>query len=298
MRRYWISDSIHGLIGVLLISLFRLMPIDVASAAGAWAGRRLGPARGPAWDRRARENFARLRPDLDTPAKIDAAVTTMWGNIGRSMLEFACLERLYRGDRVRFFGSEHLQAARDSGRPRILLLLHLGNWELGFGLLPLLGEPFLQVYLPPRNRFEDKLAFRARKQIRTSMIAASPAAAMAAHSFLIKGRGSVMMAADDFVRGRVQAPFFGRPPCSDGNLGHAARLALMTDAVLLPVYVVRTGGVHFEHHITPAITPVRSGDRAADIAATVLLLDAAIEPIIRAHLDQWLMLHDLRFDQD
>jgi Kdo2-lipid IVA lauroyltransferase/acyltransferase len=94
----------------------------------------------------------------------------------------------------------------------------------------------------------------------------------------------------------VHGPALGREISLDANMLIAARLALMSDAVMLPAYVLRTDGAHFVLHFGAPFEPVRTGDRAADLAATVAAIDTAITPIVAANLDQWLMLHHLRFD--
>jgi Kdo2-lipid IVA lauroyltransferase/acyltransferase len=297
-RRYWLQDTLHGGIGAALHHLLRLAPIDLCSGIGARLGPVLGPLRNRSWDRRARANVRRLRPHLPD-GEVDRVVRTMWANIGRSMFEFSVLRRLYRGDRVRFVGGEHLRAVQQSGRPRIILQLHLGNWELTGALLVLhLNEPVRQFYQLPRNRFDARIAARVRRQFRDELIPPTPAGMRIARRFLAERRGSVVIAGDELVRGRVQAPTFGRVLRDDANLLFAARLAIATGAAIIPAFTLRTEGAWFEHRLEAPIEPADSGDRDADVRATAARLDAAITPIVLAHLDQWLMLHDLRLDRD
>lgn len=293
-HRYWVHDVIHGLLGLALHYGVKPYPVRAISAVGAWAGETLGPKRGPAWDRRARGNIARLRPDLNA----DAATRTMWRNIGRSMMEFSALDRLWRGKSVRFIGERHLLDAKAAARPRILLMLHLGNWELPGPTLPLLGEDYRHFYQPPRNRFERFIATRARRSIRDKLLYPDPAGTLRGVRYLARSEGTLVIAADEFTDGRVQGPFFGRAPRIDGNIGFAARMAIKTGAVIIPAYALRSEGDGFTVHFEPPIEPVEGESVDARIEATALAINAAIEPIILAHLDQWLMLHDLRFDRD
>jgi lauroyl/myristoyl acyltransferase len=116
---------------------------------------------------------------------------------------------------------------------------------------------------------------------------------------LIRDRSGIILGVDEFTGGRVQGPAFGRQISPDANLFSAARLALVADALLLPANVLRTDdGAHFALHIGAPIEPVRTSDRAADLTATVAAIDAAITPIVAANLDQWYMLHHLRFDAE
>lgn len=291
-RRYWVHDVFHGLLGLGLYYGVKPYPIGVISAVGARVGEAIGPKRGPTWHRRARENIARLRPDLD----VDVVTRTMWRNIGRSMMEFSALDRLWRGKTVRLIGEDHLLAAKRAGRPRILLMLHLGNWELPGGILHLLDEPFLHFHQPPRNRFERFIAQRARKSVHGNLLFPTAADTLKGVRYLSQGRGSLVIAADEFIDGRVHGPFLGREPRLDGNIGFAARMALKTGAVIIPAYAIRAEGIQFDIHFEPALEAAAGGSAGARIHRTALAINAAIEPIVLAHLDQWLMLHDLRFD--
>ncbi len=233
---------------------------------------------------------------MTDPAEVAAAVERMWRNAGRSMVEFSVMRRLYRSDRIAVVGAEHLAAARASNRPRIFLLLHLGAWELIGPALLRQGESGRHFYQQPPNRFERRIADRVRRPFRHLMISPGTGEVREAIRALSRDKGGMILGVDEFIRGRVQAPAFGRQIDPDANLVSAARLALMSDALLLPAYVLRTGGAHFALHIGAPVQPVRTGERAADLPATVAAIDGANAPIVGAHLDQWLMLHHLRFD--
>lgn len=293
-RRYWIDDVVHGMLSILLYYGVKPLPIALRSAIGGWAGRTLGPWRGPAWDRRARANFARLRPDLD----VDVATRAMWSNIGRSMIEFSALATLRSGKRSRIFGAEHLVAAKEAKRPRVMLMPHIGNWELTGPVVFLLGDEGMHFYQPPRNRFERFISRRARRSVADKLLLPTPADTRRGFRLLSGGEATLVIAIDEFIRGRVQGPFLGRPHRLDGNIGFAARMAVKADALLIPVYTVRVDGSRFEIHIEPPFEPSTGGTADENIAATADAINAAVEPIILEHLDQWLMLHDLRFDQD
>jgi KDO2-lipid IV(A) lauroyltransferase len=71
----------------------------------------------------------------------------------------------------------------------------------------------------------------------------------------------------------------------------ALRLAMKAGVPLVPAYMLRLPGPRFRAHFLPAL-PL-TGDLAADQAA----LEAVIEPVIRRHLDQWLMLYAFRPDR-
>jgi lauroyl/myristoyl acyltransferase len=57
------------------------------------------------------------------------------------------------------------------------------------------------------------------------------------------------------------------------------------------------GRARFKVTVLPALDLVQSGDREADLMANIAMIDALIDPIIRAHLDQWFYGLDFEFDQ-
>ncbi len=98
---------------------------------------------------------------------------------------------------------------------------------------------------------------------------------------------------DEVANGCVMAPAFGRPLRLDGNMARAARMAHMSGALILPAYVLRDGGAHFRLVILPPMEVRATPAGKLDIRGTVQALDDLFDPIVRAHLDQWLMLASL-----
>ena len=75
----------------------------------------------------------------------------------------------------------------------------------------------------------------------------------------------------------------------EGNLGKAARLAMMTGALVVPFYNERLPGVRFITHVLPVMEfDGRPSDAAAIRQAVESMNTALREPIARL-LDQWYM---------
>lgn len=291
--RYWVKDTLSGLADTALHHGLRALPVEACSAIGWYWGSRSGPRR-RAWHDRARRNLQHLRPDLDGAA-VDAAIGRMWGHIGATFAEFSALPRIWGTDRVAVDGLEHLEAARATGRPRIAAALHLGNWEIVGPTFLALGENGVDVYQPPRNRFERRIADRVRSRFAAHLLPPGAATGRLLYKALAEDGRGVVLYVDEFQNRRVHAPFFGRAPRLDGNLGRVIRLARMTDAVVMPSYCLREGRGRFRVRILPHLRFPPGGDRAG-LEAAAAQLDAVIDPIIRRHAEQWFMLHDLVLD--
>jgi len=288
--RHFTKVALPGNAMVVSHHALGLLPIDVTSAIGAWLGGQFA-ARNKVRDARVRHNLAVLRPDLADPAKIDATVRRFWSNAGRGMAEFSVLRRLWTSDRVAVTGMDNLEAARATGRPRIGVFLHLGNWELAGPKMLSLGETSAQIAQTLANPYRHRIAMSVRKVFADKLIEPGP---MAGRQIIrsLKETGGLSMAGDEYMNGELLAPSFGRPLHLDGNLGRAVRLAKMTNAIVVPYYCLRTEGAHFRMHITPYVDLDFSAETWLEDG--VRKMDAVITPIIVANIDQWLMLDNFK----
>jgi KDO2-lipid IV(A) lauroyltransferase len=71
----------------------------------------------------------------------------------------------------------------------------------------------------------------------------------------------------------------------------------MTGALVMPVYCVRVGDTaQFKVTFLPPVDIVNSGRRDVDVMENIARIDAIIDPIVKAHLDQWYYVLDFEFD--
>jgi len=290
--RYWVRDPLVGVINFAIHYGVRLLPIDVASAIGARLGA-FAKYRYPQSDARARKLWITVRPN--EADKVDAAVNTLWRNVGRTMAEFSVLDRLWAAGRIEVVGREYLDAGHQAG-PMIGLGVHLGNWEtIGVAMLSI-GFKGGSIYEPPTNRFDHLLASRARSRLPGDAILARPNAAAEAFIRLTREKQQIVLYADELARGRVWAPAFGRPLRRNGNIGNAVRLARLANAQIFPLYSVRINErAQFRVMVLPPVKLIKTADREADLIANIAIIDALFEPIIRDHLDQWFFGLDFDF---
>ncbi len=294
---YWIVDPLVGAYNTTLHYSMRLLSIDACSNLGAFLSF-YSPFFYRESDARARRAWIKLRPEQSDPASVDAAIRRLWRCISRTMAEYSIIDQLWDAGRISVEGAQHLQAARAAEKPILIAMLHLGNWEVVAVTSIKLGFAGPGIYVPLDNRFDMRLAIKTRKRYSlTQQIPAGPHALRFALGTLRQKREPFGIFVDEFIRGRVHAPAFGRPPRAEGNIAYAARLAAMTHATLIPAYCVRLDdSARFKVHFLPPVELVQTGDRDADILANTGRVDAAIEPIIRKYLDQWYFLLDFEFD--
>jgi len=293
--RYWLRDPSVGILNIGIHYGLRLLPIDTCSAVGAALGA-FAKYRFPESDARARKLWTRLRPGESDQATADAAVRRLWRNVGRTMAEFSVLDRLWSDGRIAIAGKDNLDAAMASGRPFIVTGLHLGNWEVVGLVMLALRIPGVSVSMPPDNRFDVFIANRARDRIGGGYLLVDSRSGFAIAKVLRSGR-NVLLYIDELARGRVWAPAFGRAQRRQGNIAYAVRLARMTNALIVPAYSVRVGEqARFKMTLLPPLDLIKTDDEDADVMANIATIDRLIDPVIRAHLDQWFFGLDFEFE--
>lgn len=277
----------------------RAVPSGAGSALGAWLGRRVVPGLYPVATARARETLARLRPDLETGAALEEA----WANIAASFAEIPRILRFRAEGRVEIEGAAHLRAARDAGRPLMVAGVHTGNPELLGIALAWLGMRPVGVAVRQPTGFRERVITDIRLRAGGRLIRADRDAMRPALAVLREqaARETLLFWMDEHVGGVVRGPSLGRgtlPP--NGNIALAARLARLSGAVIVPGHVRRLPGTRFLVRFLPpvAMPPAPSDgatgngagaeDRAAAVAAGAAAIDAAVDPVVRDLLPQWL----------
>jgi len=297
-RRYWLRDPLLGGLDFALHHGCRLLPTEWCSAIGGGLGILNGRHRYHAVRERAQRLYLMLAGDGVTPRDAERAVIRLFDNVGRVMLEFSALDRLWAEQRITVAGGEHLLAARGAGKPVIVMGLHLGNWEtIGPAIVGLGQGGFKFIYQPPRSRFEHQLAVAARERYGAIMLRPGVAAARIARRLLVDERGVLLLYADDERKGRISAPLFGRAIPQRANLSNIIRLALASGAAVIPAYAERLDGATFRvTFLAPVELAPEGEDPGVSLTENVHRLDRVVTPLVLARLDQWYMLLEYRTD--
>ncbi len=286
----WRRRLIHPLEALAAYAAFgalRLLPFRAASALGGVAGRTLGPRLGIT--ERARRNLTRAFPEKTAP-EIERIILGMWDNLGRTVCEYPHLDRLRfydGGGGVDVVGVEHFDALRDDGRPGIFFSAHMANWEVVPLSAARRGLPVHVFYRAPNNPLVG-LLFRRRHSSAGELIPKGAEGARRALALMRKGEHLGMLV-DQKLNDGIPVPFFGRDAMTAPAV---ARFALKFDCPVVPVRVERLRGSRLRITYHPPIDLPRTGDRQADVAATMAKVNAVIEGWVRERPEQWLWLHN------
>ncbi len=287
VNRY-LFHPIQALAAVVVYSLFRVLPIDVASALGGWFGRAIGPHL--SLSSRATKNLSAAFPEK-SPAEIAVIVRGMCDNLGRVAAEYPHLSEInvYDPDgRVETIGGENVDLLREDGNAGVFFSAHLGNWEIVSLGATQRGLPLDRVYREANNRLVEWLYQHGRAAVEGALIPKGPAGARLLLKS-IKGGNHLGMLVDQKMNDGIPVAFFGRDVMTAPAL---AELALRYDCPVVPARVTRLKGARFRLTIFPPLELVRTGDRQADVAANMTQVNAVIEQWVRDTPEQWLWLHN------
>jgi KDO2-lipid IV(A) lauroyltransferase len=276
------SAPLIGAAARVLLSLGAVLPIGMVQRLGSVLGRfaftmptRLREV--------SRLNVAMCLPELSSEEQT-RLVRRSLEEAGRTALEMAALwarplewsERLI--DEV--LGGGLLERAVDAGRGVILLLPHLGNWEL-FSTYLQRQQGFLALYRPARIREVDELMLRARRRSGCTLVPATAGGVRRLLRGLRAGRLAVILPDQEPVRDAGGfAPFFGIPALT---MTLVCRLLQRTSAVPLVGVAERRQGGRFHLEIQQA--PVGLDD--PDLAAALARLNRAVEDRVRDCPEQY-----------
>lgn len=266
--------------------LFRLIPLDVASAMGGAALRLIGPLSGA--HRTAERNLRIAFPQMDA-AERARILKAQWDNLGRTFAEFSSMDRITPDTgRVEVVNMERLHAIAASGEARVLVGGHFANWEVLSTTILASGIKCQVTYRAANNPYIDRSIIESRRRYGVRLFAPKgPAGSREILDAMSEGQSVGLMNDQKFNNG-VEAPFFGHP-------AHTApgptRLALRFGGELQPMSVQRIGGVRFRVIVHEPIVLEDTGNRSRDIEAGVRQVNAMVESWVRAKPEDWFWVH-------
>ena len=264
-------------------SLSALLPPDRASSAGRhimqWLGPRLGRTE------TIRRNLRIAFPEKDE-AQIALLTREIWGNIGSVLLEYPHLGAIREnrdGRRVEVVVKGKIQALERNAGPVIFVSAHIGNWELGPGVVVGMGVSLNVIHTEQQNPLI--LAMLQGKRRATGSVYVPKEAGLRPILRLLDKGEAIALLPDQKIKTGELVPFFGRDAATTDS---PARLALRFGCELVPARVERLKDAQFR---VTLYEPVRPDDDQADPQTQALQmtrrLNALIEGWIRERPGEW-----------
>lgn len=234
-------------------------------------------------------SLRRCFPEQDD-AKLHAIADGMYRHL--ATVAFECLRFADRRGRafprlVDTVGGEHLDAALARGRGVLVLMGHIGNWEL-------MGVPVVQrwsvvnvVVRALHNRRFDAYWRATREALGLRVL---PPLHAYRDCLRALGRNEIVaILLDQNMRRKrgIFVDFFGQPACTTPGLAY---LSAQAQVPVLPLFMIREPSGRHTLHILPPIDP--PPDREPDtIRRATQGYTKVLEDIVRAHPSQWIWLH-------
>lgn len=272
-----------------MLWLFRflsLLPLSVLHALGGALGWLVWAA-SPRYRAQFRANVAQaglgfeaVRPAIAEAGRFVAELPKLWLRPqGQSCL-----------GNVQMQGQINAEQAFAHGRGVVFFGPHCGSFELGPQALAELYGPITAIYRPARKRWLAALEHVTRQRPKLTVVPASLSGIRLMHKTLKANQAVALLTDQVPPEGLgVWAPFFGKPAYT---MTLAARLALQSGAVLLPVSAERLPhGSGYVVKIWPAVPGpdgLRATSSADQLIAQVTRINQAIEAIVLSQPGQYL----------
>ena len=218
-------------------------------------------------------SFEAARPAIAEAGRFVAELPKLW----LRPFHESCLSN------VRIEGKTYAELAFAQARGVIFFGPHCGSFELGPQALAEIYGPITAIYRPARQTSLAAIELTTRQRPQLKVLPASLSAIKAMHKALKANQAVALLTDQVPPEGLgVWAPFFGKPAYT---MTLAARLALQTGAVLLPVSCERLPkGRGYIVKIWPAVGLTAN----SDLQSAVIHINQAIEAIVLSQPGQYL----------
>ncbi|RDC71640.1 lauroyl acyltransferase [Rhodovulum sp. 12E13] len=265
-----------------LVGVARTLPYDARIRfGGAVFARAVAPL--TRMGARIDENLSYIYPDLSAAARRQRARAAA-RQAGRLLMEnYSSTELARRMARVVPTGPglPALAAARDEGRPVLLLTGHFGNYEAARACLVAQGYVIGGLYRPMANALVNRHYVATMQAIGGPIFPQGRAGTKGLIAHLKRG-GMAMMLNDLYTGTGVALPFLGRPAMTSP---HPAEIALRTGAEVVCVFGTRRAdGLSFDVEVEAPLP-------RTDALEMTRAYNDAVSARIRAHPEQWFWMH-------
>ena len=282
-------DFVAYILVKALNKILGIVPISVS----LWLGRRIGDFVFFINKDRRLVCYANLKAAFGaekTPRELRQITKNVYRNMVQTFVEVLNLTKInrkYVDEYVEVVNMGRIRDAAKSVRGTVLLTAHFGDWELSSLVSSVEGFPILVLVREQKMKRLNELLNQLResngcKVIRKGMDVKNILKAL-------YGKNIVGILSDqDAGKNGMFVDFFGRP--TSYHTG-PFEIAKHTGSLILPNFIVRTGGPYHKLHLEEYIDFQKTKSATDDIRENVQKFAKLLESYIRKYPDQWLWLH-------
>jgi len=280
----------------LLIRVCSFMINLLPEGAALWIGRQLGNGMyflDPEHREVAIQNLHIAFGHVKTEEQIRSIAKKSFQNLGMTAVEFLRIPKMTVEnfkEKVAPEGMESfLKKVVEREKGILVLLSHLGNWEMMGLMSKVLGEPVVVLARPvKKNRWLDGFVFEVRKAAGLEVIPSEKAGKKVIRALSQNRIVGILIDQRAKRSEGVWVDFFGRKAPTTPAL---AVLAMRTGVPVLPVFMIRNE--HGRHHllVKEFLQLVDTGDIKKDVETNTQIINDTLESVIRQYPDQWFWVH-------
>jgi KDO2-lipid IV(A) lauroyltransferase len=223
--------------------------------------------------------------------EIPRFIARVYDQVALGMVELLYVPRLLqRRDllrRVKLVRFDILDRCAREGRGVIIVIGHLGNWEIGGLATTLSGYPIQSLARPIANPWIDRYLTRFRSLTGQRIIPRDRA--LGEMIRVLQDGGLLVVQVDQDARDLgVLVNFFGRPASTHRA---PATLSLKYGSPVVMVNTYRESGINYAVCSEP-IFPGEYRDRPDPVGSLTQAFNDRFEGFVRQHPDQWFWMHD------
>lgn len=295
MIKYFLMVTGSFLVGLLPPALSYMLSVGVADIA--WALSR---------GRRARltENYRLVFGGGLASGRAHRLTRSAFRHMARNVVDFLRFPRLsprvIRG-MTSVEGVEHLRQGMEDGKGAILVTGHIGNWELGGGLLASFGFPtnvVAESIAPARTLFlKDRIRrlYTGHRRAVGMRVIPLESSGPASYRCLRRGDLLVLLGDRDISATGIAVTMFGetvRVPRGP------AVLSLRLGAPIFTGYLVRDRSGRYRGIVDPSIPFQASGDFERDVRELTKVVTGRLESYVRRFPDQWFVFERINSGEE
>ncbi|MCT4575375.1 MAG: hypothetical protein N4A43_03905 [Alphaproteobacteria bacterium] len=273
----------------ILLFIFKLLPVDIASATGSVVARCF--LRFSKWDSIARSNINKVYPDISNK-EVDTIIKGMWNNIGRIAGEYVHLDKIIESSgannaskRVNLKGVENVEALLNDGKACLFVSGHIGNWEIIRAFKKQFGKDMGCVYRTPNNPYVSKMLNKMRKDEKYVLYPKSVDGMRAMTKDVKKGM-AIGILVDQWLSDASNVVFLGQHTSAPDMY---AKFAKKYGAHIIPLRFNRVNGKCKFEIIFDKEIQVSKEDKNEDIAQKV---NDKLTEYIKQEPKNWLWIHN------
>lgn len=237
------------------------------------------------------------RNNIDATLKLqnrEEIIIKMWDHYGRYIAEFVFLDRFNKEEiksRVKFEGLEHLKQYQTAGRPFLICLAHIGNWDFCIKSLDTIYPDCSIVYRKVNNPFIDAEILKIRSSNLSSNVEMIEKHGGGVRSLVkaIKSKHTILMLVDQKMNDGIAVPFLGKTAMTTNSI---ARISCQYNYPIVPIRILRTKDSNFKVTIYEAIEYTKTNDTDADCLLIMTKINEIIGQWVKQCPEQWFWFHN------